>query len=122
MMLDKQTQHALETGKTIDITTTGRKSGEARRIEIWFHNIDGHIYITGTPGHRDWYANLVAHPDFTFHFKEEMKADLPAQATPIVDEAARRRIFKQILKSLDRSDDIERWVADSPLVDVTFAG
>ena len=65
--MDEQVRHALGHGRTIDITTIGRASGEPRRIEIWFHNIDGHIYITGTPGRRDWYANLRADPNFTFH-------------------------------------------------------
>ena len=40
---------ALERGHTIEITTTGRRSGEPRRLEIVFHNIDGRIYISGTP-------------------------------------------------------------------------
>ena len=40
---------ALERGHTIDITTTGRRSGEPRRIEIVFHNVDGRIYISGVP-------------------------------------------------------------------------
>jgi len=33
--------------RTIDITTTGAKSGEARRIEIWFHQIQGRWYAGG---------------------------------------------------------------------------
>ena len=44
----------------IDITTIGRRSGAPRRIEIWFHNIDGRIIITGKPGPRNWLANLIA--------------------------------------------------------------
>ena len=35
---------------TIDITTVGRRSGIPRRIEVWFHRVDGHWYITGVPG------------------------------------------------------------------------
>ena len=42
-------RRALGRGHVIDITTTGRKSGRPRRIEIVFHNIDGRIYISGTP-------------------------------------------------------------------------
>lgn len=42
-------QQALITDQVIDITTIGRKSGQPRRIEIWFHNLDGRLYITGTP-------------------------------------------------------------------------
>ena len=27
--------------RTIDITTTGRRSGQPRRVEVWFHRVDG---------------------------------------------------------------------------------
>jgi hypothetical protein len=50
--MDEQIKQALEQGGVIDITTSGRKTGQARRIEIRFHNIDGHLYITGTPPRR----------------------------------------------------------------------
>lgn len=61
-MIDDKIRRALQTDDTIDITTVGRKSGEPRRIEIWFRQVDGRIYITGTPGTRDWYANLLHNP------------------------------------------------------------
>ena len=48
--MDKAVQRALERDRTIDITTTGRKTRQPRRKEIWFHNVEGHLYITGTPG------------------------------------------------------------------------
>src|SRR5262245_56983942 len=69
--MDAQVREALKTGSIIDITTTGRKSGETRRIEIVFHNLDGHIYISGfpRPKKRAWLANLEANPHFTFHLK-----------------------------------------------------
>jgi hypothetical protein len=60
--MDERVQQALARDRTIDITTRGRKSGQLRRTEIWFHQIDGQVYITGTPGRRDWYADLLAPP------------------------------------------------------------
>ena len=118
--MDEQVRHALEHGRTIDITTIGRTSGQPRRIEIWFHNVDGHIYITGTPGRRDWYANLRANPSFIFHIKEGVQADLPAYATLIEDADAKRAILKRIRDAIGRSDELESWVAQSPLVEVAF--
>jgi deazaflavin-dependent oxidoreductase (nitroreductase family) len=115
-------QSALEQGGIIDITTTGRKSGQPHRIEIAFHALDGKVYISGMPGRRDWYANLEANPDFTFHMKRGMKADLAARATPIVDEAERRQLLELVTRAWGREAQLERFVADSPLVEVAFRG
>lgn len=111
---------ALEQDRTIDITTVGRSSGLPRRIETWFHRVDGRFYLTGSPGRRDWYANLLAHPTFTFHLKQSASADLPAQAKPISDPAERRRIFTAILNDLQQSDHFDGWLSGSPLIEVQF--
>mgnify|MGYP003350547853 CR=1 FL=1 len=67
--------------RTVDITTVGARTQQPRRIEIWFHNVDGDVYITGAPPRaRSWYANLLAHPEFTFHLKNGIRADLAATA------------------------------------------
>ena len=116
--MDEPVKQALERDRTIDITTRGRKTGQPRRKEIWFHNIAGHLYITGTPGRRDWYANLLAHPEFTFHLKENLQADLPARATPILDQARRRAIITAIHQKRGVYHDVEAWVEHSPLVAV----
>jgi hypothetical protein len=116
--MDERVQHALARDRTIDITTRGRKTGALHRIEIWFHHIDGHIYITGSPGRRDWYANVLAHPEFTFHLKQSTKADLPARATPILDRARRRAIIASIDQTLGGSRDLDAWVEGGPLVAV----
>ena len=118
--MDEKVVLALKQDQVIDITTTGRKTGELRRIEIWFHNIDGRLFITGTPGKRSWFANLSAHPDFTFHVKQSAKADLPARARVIDAEPERREIMARILAKLNRHDDLEAWVSQSPLVEVTL--
>lgn len=112
---------ALERGHTIDITTTGRRSGKPRRVEIVFHNIDGRIYISGTPypRKRRWLLNLEADPHLTFHLKGRVRADLPATARVIDDEAERRAILAHIARAW-RRDDIEPMVRYSPLIEVTF--
>jgi deazaflavin-dependent oxidoreductase (nitroreductase family) len=118
--MNESTKQALERDRTIDITTTGRKTGQPRRTEIWFHNIEGRLYITGTPGQRDWYANLLAHPEFTFHLKQSVRADLPARATAVLDKAQRREIMAAIHQKLSGQRDLEAWVEGSPLVAVEF--
>ena len=81
--------------RTIDITTTGRRTGEPRRIEIVFYRLGDDIYLSGIPAskQRDWLANLTAQPQFTFHLKHGVVADLPATATVITDSAERRRVL-----------------------------
>jgi deazaflavin-dependent oxidoreductase (nitroreductase family) len=88
--MDERAQHALTRDRTIDITTRGRRTGQLRRTVIWFHHIDGQAYIMGTPGRHDWFANLLANPEFRFHVKQTVTADLPARATPILDTSRRR--------------------------------
>jgi hypothetical protein len=85
---------------------------------MWFHNLDGRLYLTGTPGTRDWYANLQVDPAFTFHLKGRIRADLPARATAIVDPTARRAILARLLDRLGRAADLEAWIRESPLVEV----
>jgi deazaflavin-dependent oxidoreductase (nitroreductase family) len=117
-VMDERVRQALANDRTIDITTTGRSSGLPRRIETWFYRVGDQIYLTGSPGRRDWYANLLANPDFTFHLKRSVAADLPARATPITDPVERRAIFERILADLGGSQDLEAWLADSPLMAV----
>jgi deazaflavin-dependent oxidoreductase (nitroreductase family) len=114
--------------RTIDITTLGARSGIPRRIEIWFHHVDGRWYLTGMPGPRGWYANLRAHPRFTVHLKHGVTADLPATARP-VGEPARRRVITAVLDLQNRPEiaarvshrqDLGDWLAGSPLVEIVF--
>jgi deazaflavin-dependent oxidoreductase (nitroreductase family) len=113
---------------TIDITTLGARSGIPRRIEIWFHRVDGRWYLTGMPGPRSWYANLRAQPRFIVHLKHGVTADLPATAAP-VDGATRRRVITAVLDLQNRSEiaarvsqrqNFDDWFARSPLVEIVF--
>jgi deazaflavin-dependent oxidoreductase (nitroreductase family) len=118
--MDERVRRALASDRTIDITTTGRSSGLPRRIETWFYRVGDQIYLTGSPGRRDWYANLRANPDFTFHLKQSVAADLPARAAPITDPEERRAIFERILSDLGGTQDREAWLEGSPLMAVNF--
>jgi deazaflavin-dependent oxidoreductase (nitroreductase family) len=122
----------LAKGGVVDITTTGRRSGRPRRIEIVFHNIGGRIYISGTPPprRRNWLANLDARPELTLHLEDLVRLDLPAYARIVEDEPERRRIVAPIARSWRRNDsglwadeprpDVETMVRLSPLIEVTL--
>lgn len=117
---DPRVAAALERGEVMDITTIGRRSGEPRRIELVYHNVDGRVVISGHPGRpRGWLANLKANPRFVFHLKRSVQADLPATARVITDRAERERILRPIAR-LWRVD-LGIMVASAPLVEVSFA-
>jgi hypothetical protein len=109
---------ALSQGHLIDITTTGRRTGTAHRVELVFHSFDGRLYISGRPGRRDWYANLVDTPRFTLHLKGGMRVDLPAEARPITEPAERREVMTKVAAAW--RTDPQRLIDGSPLVEVTI--
>jgi deazaflavin-dependent oxidoreductase (nitroreductase family) len=135
MTVDDAVARALDIGPesspaehTIEITTVGRLTGIPRRIEIWFHRVEGHWYLTGMPSPRSWYANVRANPRFIVHLKHGVTADLPATAVP-VDEATRGRVITSVLGLQDRPEYATRvsqrqsfddWFAHSPLVEIVF--
>lgn len=122
--LDERVRGALKTDMVVDITTTGRKTGLPRRIEIWAHLLGDQVIITGSPGRRSWYANLVANPELTFHLKRDVQADLPATARPVRDEGERRAILSGVKEmsgfAQRRAMDVDDWVKGSCLVSVSF--
>jgi deazaflavin-dependent oxidoreductase (nitroreductase family) len=116
--MDEHIRRALSRGHTIDLTTTGRRSGLPRRIELVFHAIDGRVYISGMPGFpRSWMANIRANPRVTFHLKGPVRADLPATARELTEPTERRRIMEQVARNWRRTD-VDRMMVASPLIEV----
>jgi hypothetical protein len=121
--VDAAVRAALASDGTVDITTNGARSGLPRRIEIWFLELDGRTFITGTPDPRNWYANVLAHDRFTFHLKESIDADLPARAVPILDEPTRRWVFSQPHRWNEwylGEAPFDDLVSSAPMVEVLF--
>ena len=112
--LDKLAAH-----QTIHITTTGRRSGLPRRVEIWWFRVDGRFIITGTPGRRDWVANLRADPRLTLHVAGR---DLEATATFVEDPEFRRIVFTRPQTSWYSSQaELDNLVATALMVEVHLA-
>jgi deazaflavin-dependent oxidoreductase (nitroreductase family) len=112
---------------TVDITTTGRRSGVPRRVEIWMFDIEGRFFITGIPGPRSWLANLMADPELTVHLKRKAHTDLQARAVVVTDPATRRWVIEHRRPILDRlavawssGQDDEHLIADAPMIEVSF--
>ncbi len=123
--MDDTIRRALGQSSVIDITTTGRKTGQPRRIEIYLHSIDGRLLISGMPRAdrpRAWLRNLEADPNLVVHLKGPLAvADVAATARIVTDDAERRALLVGVARAWGR-DDIEAMVAHSPLIELTIPG
>ena len=118
--MDDEVRQALEKDRLIDITTTGRKSGKSHKKEVNLRQIDGTAYLSNAPGPRDWVANLLADPDFTYHLKQSIQRDIPARAHHITDDQEKRELLVPILAHENHSDELETRVTQSHLFRVEF--
>ena len=119
-MID-QVRAAVSKDPTIDITTTGRHSGDARRIEIWMLVVDDRFFITGTPGPRCWLANVRNDPRVVVHVKNGMQADLVAWGHEVADQATREMVLSHDAAQWYRTQaPVETLVVKSPMIELTF--
>ena len=122
--MDPQTLAALDRSQLIDLTTTGRQSGQARRLEIFLHNLAGRLVISGVPSRertRAWLRNVEANPSVTLHLKQGLQADVPATARVVTDPEERRRLLEGVAANWGRTD-LDVMQAYSPLIEVSVAG
>ena len=113
----------LPLSQVIDMTTTGRRTGRPRRVEVVLHNFGGRLYISGLPNSarkRAWLLNLARDPGLTLHLKASVVADLLATARIIQGESERRTVFAR-LAQVWRGQDVETMTRYSPLIEVTLA-
>jgi deazaflavin-dependent oxidoreductase (nitroreductase family) len=104
--------------RTIEITTVGRRTGRPVRIEIWWFHFEERFLITGTPGPRDWLANLQAAPQLTVH---ALGRDIPAAARPLNDPEFRRRFFTQSNADVDwylSQAQLDQLVDATPMIEI----
>ena len=66
--MDDSVRAALFRSQIIDLTTTGRRTGQRRRIEIFLHEKDGMLFISEMPRAdraRDWIYKCRDSPALT---------------------------------------------------------
>lgn len=116
------TRDALRRSQLIDLTTTGRRTGQPRRIEIYLHHHDGRLFITGLPRAdrtRDWIHNIAADPHVVVHLKQSLVADLPATARIITNPEERRPLIEAAARRWGRTD-LPAMLTHSPLIVLTL--
>ncbi len=91
------------------LTTTGRRSGEPHRIEIWFALVDGVVYLLSGGGDRsDWVRNLEVSPDVVLEIGDEERTTQARVVTDPEEDALARRVVGE--KYGPRSeDDLADW-------------
>jgi deazaflavin-dependent oxidoreductase (nitroreductase family) len=115
--VDDATRAALNQSQVIDLTTTGRRTGQPRRIEIFLHHDDGRLFITGMPRAdrtRDWIHNITADPHVVVHLKQSVVADVPATARVVTD--LERRPYIEAAARRWRRTDVAEMLQHSPLI------
>jgi deazaflavin-dependent oxidoreductase (nitroreductase family) len=102
--------------RTIDLTTYGRKSGRPRRIEIWWFRVNGRFIITGTPGRRDWLANVRANPSVIVHVEGR---DIQATVSVIEDRDQKLEVFNEPnTRWYSTQTQLDRLLDEAPMIEV----
>jgi deazaflavin-dependent oxidoreductase (nitroreductase family) len=119
--VDENTRTALYHSQVIDLTTTGRRTGRPRRIEIFLHEENGQLFISGMPRAdrtRDWIHNITADAHVMVHLKQSISADIPATARVVTEPLERRPFIEAAARRWGRTD-VDEMLQHSPLIVLT---
>ncbi|MGI9584737.1 MAG: nitroreductase/quinone reductase family protein [Acidimicrobiia bacterium] len=102
--------------RTVDLTTIGRRSGLPRTVEIWWFHVDGRFIITGTPGTRDWLANVRSNPEIAI---SDAHGTYSATVIEIDDKAFKRRVFEDPeINWYKTQADLDHLIDTAPMIEV----
>jgi deazaflavin-dependent oxidoreductase (nitroreductase family) len=91
------------------LTTTGRRTGQPHRIEIWYAAAGETLYLLSGGGRRsDWVQNLLAEPAV----RVELAGEVHAGRARVVDDAEEAELARTLVfdKYTSRSsDDLRSW-------------
>ena len=92
------------------LTTTGRISGRAHEVEIWFAMHDRSVYLlSGGRDRSDWVQNLIVAPDVVFRIGDVTRSTTARVVDVGTDEdALARRLLVQKYTTRD-PDDLGEW-------------
>ena len=95
------------------LTTIGRRSGRAHRIEIWFAIDDGRLYLmSGGRDRSDWVRNLRVNPQVTVELGRETRV---GQARILAPGSNDDRLARELLvtKYARPDNDLKEWGRNS---------
>jgi deazaflavin-dependent oxidoreductase (nitroreductase family) len=98
------------------LTTTGRRTGEPHRIEIWFALADGVAYLLSGGGDRsDWVRNLMIAPDVVLEIGDNKRATRARIVTDPEEDALARRVVVDKYRPRYRGDLTEWGTTSLPV-------
>ena len=102
------------------LTTIGRRTGRPHRIEIWFSQDDGRLYLlSGGRDQSDWVRNLQANARVMVELGDETRAGEARilDAGTIEDQLARELL---VAKYATPADPLADWKVRSLAVAIDF--
>jgi deazaflavin-dependent oxidoreductase (nitroreductase family) len=104
------------------LTTTGRKSGRAHEIEIWFALHDGRLYLlAGGRERSDWVRNLMKEPRVSVRVEGETREGRAALVAPDSEEdTLARRLLDAKYHGRGEGKPLTEWARTALPVVVTF--
>jgi len=102
------------------LTTIGRRTGRAHRIEIWFAAYDGRLYLmSGGRERADWVRNIMANPRVMVELGNETHEGVAHVVDP---KTAEDQLARELLvaKYADSEDNLEGWGRTSLPVLIDF--
>ncbi len=116
MAITADTLGELASIRTVELTTIGRNSHEPHTLEIWWSHVDGRFIITGIPGPRDWYANILSNPDIVI---STSIGSFAATALPIEDPGFRQVVFTEPSSNwYSTQAELDELIRASPMIEI----
>ncbi len=116
MTLDQSTIDRLGSTMTVDLTTIGRTSGLPRTIEIWWFHVEGRFIITGTPGPRDWLANVRQNPTIVITAPQ---GEFHGTAVEVDDPNFKRTVFTHpSIGWYQTQAQLEALIETAPMIEI----
>ena len=105
-----------------DIVTVGRKSGQPRKIELWFGVVDDTLILVSGTEHSDWRENLLANSSVEVHIEGNARSG----TARLVTDADERRSYGDVMAAKydwegDPSIGLTRhaWCYEVPVVAIS---
>jgi deazaflavin-dependent oxidoreductase (nitroreductase family) len=119
-MSDADLRKALKDAREVELTVTGRKSGEESSRPVWFTEEGNRIYLLPVGGSEaNWFKNLLLAPRIRLTAEG---AELETEAKPITDAAAVNDVLERFSEKYGDSPVREYYPDQDVAVEVTLAG